>query len=73
VTSVSLDFRPLAARRRASDTSQARLARILGCSPSALSHWERGTRKMNAETLVAIAIALGVPMYDLFISKVKKP
>lgn len=45
-------FRMLRAEK---DLSQADLARILGCSPGAIAHWEAGTRVPSIDFLITVA------------------
>jgi transcriptional regulator with XRE-family HTH domain len=62
-----IDLKPLARKRRKLDVSQRQLAEwIGGLTGGAISNYERGYRPMSLHTLVACAVALGVPQLDLF-------
>lgn len=50
----------LKATRKQKHLSQDKLAELLGVTKQAVSHWERGTRKPDQETLLAIADILNV-------------
>jgi transcriptional regulator with XRE-family HTH domain len=55
--------------RLKADLSQEELAKQLGCSKSAISMYENGTREPNLETLEAIADYFNVDMNTLTDSK----
>jgi transcriptional regulator with XRE-family HTH domain len=62
-----LDFTPLRRARRADEITQAELARAVGIDPATLWRLERNhIANPSLKQLVAIARALGVPMYELF-------
>jgi DNA-binding transcriptional regulator YdaS (Cro superfamily) len=44
---------------------QARLARILGLSPTTLNSWLRRGTRLPAEHVLAIEAALGIPRHEL--------
>ncbi len=50
----------LKATRKQKHLSQDKLAELLGVTKQAISHWERGTREPDHETLLAIADILNV-------------
>lgn len=60
-----LDFANLARRRRQLHVNQSELGRIVGCSPSAISRYENGSRMPSAQRWVQLAIAMGTPLWDL--------
>lgn len=47
--------------REAADLSQAELAERLGCTQTAISYWESGSRVLRVDDLINVARALGVP------------
>jgi transcriptional regulator with XRE-family HTH domain len=51
--------------RKAQGLTQRQLAAKMGVWPSVLCHWETGTRSPNVDSLVRVAIALGVPAASL--------
>lgn len=42
--------------RKSKGLTQKQLAKILGCSPSAVSNWEQGIREPNISCLIDISI-----------------
>ena len=63
----------IAALRRERGMSQAELAASIGLSPSALGMYEQGRREPSADTMVALARALGVTTDFLLTGKVSAP
>jgi transcriptional regulator with XRE-family HTH domain len=70
---ITLDWTPLRVMRRKLDMSQARTGALIGVSGGMICHVEHNRRGLSAAQLVGLAVGLGTPMYDLFISTVKKP
>ena len=63
----------IAALRRERGLSQSELARRIQVSPSALGMYEQGRREPSADTMVALADALGVTMDFLLTGRVSCP
>lgn len=61
-----LDFTPLASRRRSLFISQVDLAAAAGVHWHTILRTEKNRTNPTVEQLVAIARALGTPMYSLF-------
>lgn len=53
------------AARRAQRLTQRQLAAKIGIWPAVLCHWETGDRTPNVDSLMRIALALGVPAASL--------
>jgi transcriptional regulator with XRE-family HTH domain len=70
---VTLDWSPLRIIRHKLAISQAATGALVGVSGSMISHVEHNRRMLSAAQLVGLAQGLGYPMWELFISKVKKP
>ncbi|MGI6513624.1 MAG: helix-turn-helix transcriptional regulator [Syntrophomonadaceae bacterium] len=58
--------------REAKGLSQKQLARLVGCSQSALSNYEKGKRRLYLSQLEAIAEALNMPL-DYFVEPKTSP
>ena len=58
--------------REAKGLSQKQLARLVGCSQSALSNYEKGKRRLYLSQLEAIAEALNMPL-DYFVEPKPSP
>ena len=58
--------------REAKGLSQKQLARMVGCSQSALSNYEKGKRRLYLSQLEAIAEALNMPL-DYFVEPKPSP
>lgn len=67
---VTLSWTPLRIMRRRLDMSQKRTGALIGVSGSMISKVEHGQRGLSAAQLVGLALGLGCPMYDLFISTI---
>ena len=63
----------IAALRRERGLSQSELARRIQVSPSALGMYEQGRREPSADTMVALADALGVTTDFLLTGRVASP
>lgn len=50
--------------RKRANLSQERLAEVIGCDPTAVSHWERGKRVPSLDSAVGIAQALGLDVHE---------
>ena len=53
--------------RKSKNITQEKLAEVIGIDPKNVSRIENGNSYPSAETLTAIANALGVAVYELFI------
>jgi transcriptional regulator with XRE-family HTH domain len=64
----------LARWRRKLDLRQVDLGELCGCTGSAISNYERGTRPIPLRVIVAAARGMGVPQISLFeVHDVKAP
>lgn len=55
----------ITAARKAQGLTQRQLAAKIGVWPAVLCHWELGERTPNVDSLVRVAMALGVPAASL--------